>query len=192
MVKRIDRRDVLLGLGAAGLATSFFRATPARAQEAGAEGPGEAADPPVGTGEKHVEYLFVQSAQSVRLSGGLLELRDVTSATVYFSDRPERIAGHVPTPSFVQQWGVGEDNFAGNPPNAALSVLGDEKIEEVVLTLRAPQLKSGNLSYRVDVLEGPTEVSGKAGSLFIDVIGRPMTPMSIAGHRRRVRRRVTR
>ena len=189
MVKKLERREVLLGLGAAGLSASLLRATSARAQDEAAEAPNEAAEPAT---EERVEYLFVQSAGGVTLSGGRLELRGVTPATVYFSDRPERIAGHVPTASFVAQWGAGEDSFAATPPNAALSILGDEAIEEVVLTLRAPQLKSGNLVYRVDVLQGPTEVSGAAGSLFIDVIGRPMTPMSIAGHRRRVRRRVMR
>jgi len=114
--------------------------------------------------------------------------------TVYFSDRPERISGHTPTEAFVSEWGVGEDSFQSNPPNAALSIFsGKGEPEEIVLTLANPRLKQGDLIYDVEVLEGNATASGAGSSLFIDVIGRPLTPMSIAGvHRRRRRRRMIR
>lgn len=143
--------------------------------------------------EHEVEYLFVQSAQGVTLENGVLTLKSVAHMTVYFSDRPERISGHTPTEAFVSEWGVGEDNFQSNPPNAALSILTNNKEpEEIVLTIRNPRIEKGDLIYDVDVLEGNTTASGGGSSLFIDVIGRPLTPVSLAGRRRRTRRRVIR
>jgi hypothetical protein len=41
------------------------------------------------------------------------------------------------------------------------------------------------LSYDVKVLEGSMPASGGPASLFIDVIGMPMTPISYAGVARR-------
>jgi hypothetical protein len=207
VTRRIDRRELLLGLGAAGLGAAVLRTRAAAAESHEAAEAGEAAvesgEAAEATGEGEeaaaqtaapakVEYLFVQSAEKATLSGGKLQLRGVSPSTVYFSDRPERVADHVPTNSFVKQWGKGADSFRDDPPNAALSLLGSDEVEEVVVTLRSPMLKAGTLLYEVDVLEGPKEVSGGPCSLFIDVIGRPMTPISIAGHRRRRRRRVRR
>ncbi len=139
-----------------------------------------------------VEYLFVHSAHAAFLRDGTLTLSGINPANIYFSDRPERIVGHVPTDVFVDQWDKGEDNFAANPPNAALSILSGGEPQEIVVVLKAPRLKAGNLLYNVEVLEGNKTASGGASSLFIDVIGRPMTPMSFAGRHRRMRRRTYR
>lgn len=177
----MNRRELMIGLGAAGLVAALPARSRAQEDEAEPSEPGAEEGP--------VEYLFVQSAQEVTLANGRLEMKGVTPATLFFSDRPERITGHAATDTWVKQWGFGEDSFGSNPPNAALSILDDAVIDEIVVVLKSPQLKSGNLVYRVDVLEGPTEASGGPGSLFIDVIGRPMTPVSIAGRHRRVRRR---
>jgi hypothetical protein len=40
------------------------------------------------------DFLFVQNATSVTYADGKLTLAGVNPATVMFSDRPERIAGH--------------------------------------------------------------------------------------------------
>jgi hypothetical protein len=138
-----------------------------------------------------VEYLFVQTAPRVSSEGDTLTLHDVNPVTVFFSDRPARIAGHGTTAEYVGNWTKGKDSFAADPPNAALAILGDdeEHIEEVVLTLQNPRLVDGNLIYQVAVLEGQLPASAGASSLFIDVIGMPLTPVSAAGTRRRVVRR---
>jgi len=49
-----------------------------------------------------------------------------------------------------------------------------------------------DLLYDVAVLEGNQSAEGDASSLFIDTIGRPLTPLSVGGVRRRTRRRVVR
>ena len=138
-----------------------------------------------------VDYLFVQNAEGVTLAAGVLTLKDVNMATVFFSDRPERIVGHTPTDEFVAQWGHGgDDSFAADPPNAALSILNGPEPQDIIVTISNPRLQAGDLLYDAVVLEGNAWASGEASSLFIDVIGRPLTPMSVAGVRRRTRRRM--
>ena len=139
-----------------------------------------------------VQYLFVQSAHSITTKGDKLTLHGVNPSTLFFSDRPERITGHGATEEWVKTWSEGDDSFASNPPNATLSILGGDEIEDVVIVLRDPQLKGSKLTYTVKVLDGKLPASGGASSLFIDVIGRPLTPVSVAGVARRSARRTTR
>ena len=142
--------------------------------------------------EDEAEFLLVQSAGASSLEGGVLRLSGVNPSTVFFSDRPERIAGHVPTEQVVLSWGDGDDSFAADPPNATLSILAGAEPQEIVVVLTSPRLEDGDLVYDVDVLEGNESAVGEASSLFIDVIGRPLTPLSFAGATRRVARRTAR
>jgi hypothetical protein len=57
------------------------------------------------------------------------------------------------------------------------------------MTLSDPQLAGRDLSYAVQVLEGTPPASAGAASLFIDIIGMPLTPVSFAGAGRRCWRR---
>lgn len=137
-----------------------------------------------------VEYMFAQTATGMGINlDGRITLHGVSGTTLWFSDRPYRLAGHTPTDEFVAQWGQGPDNFAENPPNALLSIFEEDSVNDVVLILTDPQLDSGDLSYAIDLTEGDLTPSDGPVSLFIDTIGRPMTPMSVAGVHRRGRRR---
>jgi hypothetical protein len=171
----MKRRDMLLGLGASALLTQAV----------------SAADKKDDT-EKPVEYLFVQNGAKVSLKNGVLTLQTVNPATLYFSDRPDRIVGHVPTAKFVSHWGTGNDSFKANPPNAALSIVGDKEPQQLVVELKSPRLEEGSLIYDVNVLDGDKTASGDECSLFIDIIGRPRTPLSFSGVARRTARRTTR
>jgi hypothetical protein len=73
---------------------------------------------------KMADFLFVQNARGIAYADGKLTLKGVSPATVMFSDRPERIAGHMATARFVPFWGEGKDSFLKDPPNATLSFLG--------------------------------------------------------------------
>lgn len=139
--------------------------------------------------DETAQFLFVQSAAGMHYADGKLTLTGVSPVTVLFSDRPERIAGHMTTAEFIPFWSEGDDSFASNPPNADLSILEGDAMDNIVLTLRDPTLAGGQLSYRVEVLEGEVPAAGGAASLFIDIIGRPVTPASFAGARRRAWRR---
>jgi hypothetical protein len=135
---------------------------------------------------KSADFLFVQNAHSMTYAGGKLTLKGVSPVTVFFTDRPERIAGNMATRAFVPFWSDGKDSFAKDNPNANLSVLEpDKEVADIVVTLANPVLNGDDLSYDVKILEGTMPAAGGPVSLFIDVIGMPMTPLSYAGVARR-------
>jgi hypothetical protein len=113
----------------------------------------------------------------------------VNPLTVAFADRPERIAGHMATTNISGMWGEGRDSFLSNPPNATLSIMTPAGISNVVVVLSSPQMIGEDLSYEVQILEGQPPPQGGPCSLFIDIIGMPMTPYSYAGAERRAVRR---
>ena len=45
------------------------------------------------------ESMFVQTAQSIAGGDGMVTLRGVSPSTLYFSDRPQRVVGHMKTPT---------------------------------------------------------------------------------------------
>ena len=138
---------------------------------------------------KQADFLFVQNAQSIHYADGKLTLKGVSPTTIMFTDRPERIAGHMATARFVPFWSKGKDSFLADPPNATLSIVNEDQVNDVVVVLRDPDLKGDELSYNVRVLEGEMPAKGGPVSLFIDIIGMPLTPVSYAGVARRTYRR---
>ena len=118
-----------------------------------------------------------------------LTLNGVSPVTLFFSDRPERIAGNMRTAAFVPFWSEGTDSFLSDPPNADLSILEDGALRQTVVVLRDPVLEGDDLHYTVEIVDGEMPVLGEEVSLFIDVIGMPLTPVSVAGVRRRAYRR---
>ena len=116
-----------------------------------------------------VELLFVQNAEAVVYENGTLTLKGVSPSVIFFSDRPERIAGHVVLPGFLQAWDEGKDSFADNPPNATLSIIGEAIVTSAVLEIANPQLRGDELSYEiVQILDGELPSTGGTSSLFID------------------------
>jgi hypothetical protein len=139
-------------------------------------------------GAKEADFLFVQNAKGMLYdkAKGRLTLTDVSPVTIFFTDRPERIAGNMPTRVFVPFWSEGKDSFAKDNPNANLSILEKDKaVADIVVTIARPAYKDGNLSYDVKILEGAIPAKGGPVSLFIDIIGMPLTPVSYAGMARR-------
>lgn len=138
-----------------------------------------------------IESMFVQTANRTVSDGDRLTLEGLAPATLFFSDRPQRVVGHVATADFVGLWGEGENSFAEDPPNAVLAFLepGDDSPEDAVVVLRDPKGSDGTISYAIEVLEGSVPASTGPVSLFIDPLGRPASPGSVAGVHRRQRRR---
>lgn len=143
------------------------------------------------SGAKQADFLFVQSAASMSFDQATsrLTLHGVSPATVFFTDRPERIAGSMKTSAFVPFWSTGKDSFLSDPPNADISILEGDSLRQVVAVLEAPALAGSDLTYTVKVLEGELPAKGADVSVFIDVIGMPLTPISYAGVARRSYRR---
>jgi hypothetical protein len=140
---------------------------------------------------KQADFLFVQTAKAMTFdkSTNKLTLEGISSTTLFFSDRPERIAGNMKTTAFVPFWSKGKDSFLSDPPNADISIVEGDKLRQVVTVLQAPELKSDALTYTVKVLQGDMPAKGADVSVFIDIIGMPMTPLSYAGAGRRMYRR---
>ncbi len=135
---------------------------------------------------KIVEVLFVQSARNVVFDGGTLTLKNVSPSTLFFSDRPERIAGHYTNEEYLKIWTEGRDSFLKDPPNAVVSVFDGpgKDPKEVVVTISKPRLSGNDLSYDFKLIRG-TPPAGGATAVFIDIIGLPFTPLSFAGVARR-------
>jgi len=141
------------------------------------------------------ESMFVQTAQGVDSDGTTLTLRGITPSTLYFADRPKRDVGHMTTTDFVDLWAIGDNSFETDPPNAVLAFLepGGEVPDDAVIVLKEPNLDgAGNLAYTIEVLEGTVPAQAGPVTLFIDPFGRPLSPVSVCGVRRRSRRRARR
>ncbi|MCU0807253.1 MAG: hypothetical protein MUC53_04650 [Candidatus Contendobacter sp.] len=62
---------------------------------------------------KKADFLFVQNAQHIHYADGKLTLKGLSPTTIMFSDRPERIAGHMATTRFAPFWSEGKASPAG-------------------------------------------------------------------------------
>ena len=140
---------------------------------------------------EEIQLLFVQNAKDMVIRNNRLRLIGVSPTTIFFADRPKQIAGHMTTEEFVLDWQekTGKESFRANPPNAALSVFGGEEVVDVVVTLKNPRRAGGALVYDINVLEEEQVIPSGPAAVFIDPIGRPMSPTSVAGVHRRHRRR---
>ncbi len=126
------------------------------------------------------EFLYVLSAKSGTFEGDTLTLKDVP-LVIYFSDRPDRIAGHMSLKKFVKLWGKGANSFKADPPNATLSIFNEQGNKDAVIELvGVPEVKGNSVTWSIRVLLGnlPKEIS--TSSLFIDLYifggynGRPL------------------
>ena len=66
---------------------------------------------------------------------------------------------------------------------------GEDTPSDAVVVLRDPVVSGSSLSYSIEVLEGAVLAESGAVTLFIDPLGRPLSPVSLAGMNRRDRRR---
>jgi hypothetical protein len=122
------------------------------------------------------QYLFVQTAWEGTFAGRTLTLKRVSPVTLFFSDRPARIAGHILTGEFVERFSKDAGKIDADPPNATLSVMTPEgEAYSVVLELKNPKLDGDTLQYEVRVLEGRLPVSFGVASLFFE--GTPGSPV---------------
>ena len=122
-----------------------------------------------------VQLMFVQIAKDIKADESKLRLVDVVQQTLYFTDRPVRLAGHITMPAYMDEWtaGAGADNFSKDPPNATLSVYQPGKPDNViaVVTISKPVIEGNDLIYDYKLINGEVPKTGGATSLFIDWIG---------------------
>lgn len=109
--------------------------------KAGAPGTAPVATPaPKTTPAKRGEFLFVQTSNAMHWDAAThtLSLTGVSPITVFFTDRPERVAGNMTTAAFVPFWSTGKHNFSTDPPIADLSILENGQLQQVVVELKSP------------------------------------------------------
>jgi len=127
------------------------------------------------TDDQKVQLMFVQTADDLKTDADTLRLVNVGQQTLYFSDRPERVAGHLTMPAYMDEWKAGEgaDNFSADPPNATLSVYepGSHENKMVVVEISHPVIEGKDMIYTYKLIEGTMPKAGGATALFIDWIG---------------------
>lgn len=116
--------------------------------------------------EQKVSLLYALSGSSATMtllpgSGDryAFTLRDADARTVWFSDRPARLSGSLPTSGLVREWsGLG---FTADPPNVAITLHEPAgSTETIVAVMRKPTFRAGVLRATMQVL-----TSEQAGSL---------------------------
>jgi hypothetical protein len=129
------------------------------------------------TASDKTQLMFVQIAEDVKVDPATSTLRlvKVNQQTLYFSDRPERIAGHINMASYLKEWTsqAGKDNFKADPPNAVLSVYEPRKPDNTLVAVKImnPVVDGADLVYSYRLIDGKLPAAGGATSLFIDWIG---------------------
>jgi hypothetical protein len=133
-----------------------------------------------------MDALFIQTGSAFSAKDGEITLHGIADATVYFTDRPRREAGHMASEPFLELWSGPSATFVVEPPHAVLSFLEEpaEALTDVVVVLHQPRRSGRDLTYKVDVLNGTLPATGGACSLFIDAFGRSLAPVSVRGLRR--------
>jgi hypothetical protein len=115
------------------------------------------------TAEAAVEMLFVQTFSTATITANpadtaafTIRLEDGTGQTVYFSDRPERLAGTITDEQFLD----GRAFDPADPPNAAIvTVIGDASEAVLVVELTDPAYDAGTgaVTYAAKELQGRPE-----------------------------------
>ena len=125
--------------------------------------------------EDKVQLLFVQTAEDLKADDKTLRLVNVGQQTLYFSDRPVRIAGHLTMPDYLDKWkaGAGPDNFSADPPNATLSVYEPGRPDNAlaVVEISQPVIDGNDLVYSYQLIEGPMPKSGGGAARINETFG---------------------
>lgn len=123
------------------------------------------------------EFMFVQIAEDMQVDTTAMTLRlvKVSHQTLFFSDRPNRIAGHIRMEQYLKEWtpAAGADNLGADPPNATLSVYepGQADNSIAIVEISDPRLDGADLVYHYTLVDGAIPLAGGETTLFIDKIG---------------------
>ena len=136
--------------------------------------------------ENTTQLLYTQTAESAKIVPDptqpgwfILTLQQVDPKTVWFTDRPKRLAGMLSTQQFVQQWGEGQDSFENNHPNASIIAVKNHhgKMQyygEFELTHPQYNVATETLTYEVKAISKSSEAMSNEGkpmgevALFVD------------------------
>ncbi len=188
----MNRRDAITTIGLSSLAGTLLASCGQESESESAQsGLTDEMVPEQPADDGLVELLFVQEAGGVRFADGRLTLTDLNPQTLYFADRPDDVAGFLSYREYVELVYTGPDNFEEEPPNATLLTIDGDRMIQTVLELSAKPVMEGDdmMFSAVKLILGEPPAEGVRAVLFIDTVGRPMSPTSVAGVHRRHRRR---
>ncbi|NGX58875.1 MAG: hypothetical protein KR126chlam3_00016 [Chlamydiae bacterium] len=111
-------------------------------------------------------FLYVLNAQFGKYDDGKLTLKGIPSV-LYFSDRPNRLAGHTTIEQFTKLWE--QDSFKKDPPNGNLSILDQKNEQEILIELSNPKVETDCIAFDVRLLKGEIPQQFKSSALFIDL-----------------------
>jgi hypothetical protein len=118
--------------------------------------------------ETDVSWLYVVNATGGSFDGKTITLHDVPPALM-FSDRPNRIWGHMTLSELLPLVKEGPDNFIVNPPNAVLSTFREGDLPtEATVVMHDARIDGANLLFSVDVMDGSIPATFGPASLFVD------------------------
>ncbi len=168
------------------LATGLFCSPKSLLAQNAPAAPLHAIGTPSSAAPQIVPSLIVFNSRGATLQGEKLTLTGLSPNAIVFADRPVRAAGHQLTADLLDEWKSGE-SFDKDPPNATVSALSKDasKNLDAVVVLKSPKLEGDKLTFDVQVLEGNLNGADGPAAVFIDIIGRPLTPFSFAGVARR-------
>ena len=101
----------------------------------------------------NIKYFFIATGQAGSITENTLTINNINEKLVYFSDRPNRIAGKIKFDKFMEIWDKGNDSFKYDPPNAGISVKikGEDKIG--VIELLEPILIDNKITFKIKKLD---------------------------------------
>jgi hypothetical protein len=125
--------------------------------------------------QSELQLMFVHTASGIEVdtAAQTLRLKDVEQQVLYFSDRPQRVAGHVSMAGYLEEWTTGKDNFGEDPPNATLSVYepGQSDNTTAVIEIMQPVVEGNDITYAYKLIDGEMPKTGENTALFIDWVG---------------------
>jgi hypothetical protein len=122
-------------------------------------------------------FMFVQTAEDLKVDSAAKTFRlvNVSQQTIYFSDRPYRMAGHLKMADYLKEWtsADGKDNLGAVNPNATISVYepGQPDNSVAIVEISKPKVEGKDLVYSYKIIEGKLPGGGGATCLFIDRVG---------------------
>jgi len=123
---------------------------------------------PASDSSEDVSWLYVVNATGGSFDGKTIILHDVPPALM-FSDRPNRIYGHMTLSELLPMVKEGPDSFVENPPNAVLSTFREGELPtEATVTMFDAGIDGENLTFTVNVLDGSIPATFGPASLFVD------------------------
>ena len=123
------------------------------------------------------ELLLVSTAEALVFDGDTVIFSGLNPEIVWFTDRPERQSGHITPARFLEAWHAGADSFAGDPPNAVLTMEGHVGAP-VIVELSNPRLDGTTMTYDISVLHGALPAKAGTNSIVFDskIIGIDLVP----------------